>query len=389
MLGKSNLGYVVFLLSFIFSTLSSQEKNTDSILMLNEYMYEKINNQHKAFYFNQMTQDQLKFKTISKQKKESDLRLKHKVQELNQQKTYEAQANTQQEPLLIQQIESVIKPENEDLEANYSPLRLRGPNQFDSRIEIAELNPDITWQLAIGAISESVAMIVEKNQLIKISNNSYILNTITTLGNRYKLCKNESFVNQMVIGAGTAFIINKNEMITAAHVFQKPLNHYAIVFGYRTINKLGTAEISIPSNDVYFIDKIEEEENSFDITIFSVDRKFNRPILDWETSSLLKKGDEIYMLGYPMGLPQKLSINADITDNTPLQYFFSSLDGFQGNSGSPVFNLKTNKVIGVLVSGMIDYVLYGDCYRTTLCQMPYCEGEKAIRIEKIVKRFKL
>lgn len=259
--------------------------------------------------------------------------------------------------------------------------RLRGPSQYDSRIEIAQLDPDVPWQLSIRNISESVAMVVERSNLIKISPTTYQLNVATSLGNRYNLCHDQAFFNQRVVGVGTAFITDKKQMITAAHVFPGPLKDYAIVFGYHVINQLGTAETSIDAKNVYYPDKIIKRYDDLDLVVFETDRELNRPVLAWEKSAALHNGNEIYMLGYPMGLPEKLAINADITDNANRYFFYTSLDSFQGNSGSPIFNFETHKIIGVLVSGMVDYELHGDCYRTTSCRQPDCVGEKAIRIE--------
>ena len=267
------------------------------------------------------------------------------------------------------------------LEEIYNPKRLRGPAQFDSRIEIAQLKPDVDWQVAIRRCSESVAMIVEKENLIKISPTRYQLNTAVTLGNRYNLCPLQAFANQLTVGTGTAFIIDNDVMMTAAHVFQRPLKDYAVVFGYRIINSLGTAETGIAADDVYFPVSVEKKYGDVDMVKFKTDRKMKRPALEWERSKALKKGDEIYMLGHPMGLPQKLAINADISDNSHHGYFYTSLDSFQGNSGSPVFNYQTHRIIGVLVSGFVDYELHGECYKTAICRQPYCIGEKVMRIE--------
>lgn len=85
-----------------------------------------------------------------------------------------------------------------------------------------------------------------------------------------------------------------------------------------------------------------------------------------------------------MGLPMKVALNASMQGNTNPQFFYTSLDAFQGNSGSPVFQLDTHKVVGILVSGEIDYKWNGSCNASTLCRIPYCNGEKAIRIEQIM-----
>jgi len=262
--------------------------------------------------------------------------------------------------------------------------RLRGPSLFDSRIEIRHLDPDIDWQLKILNNNESVGIIIDKDKLHKVSDNLYQLDISTKLSDIIKLCKQEPFTDQPSVGVGTCFIVDKDLMLTANHVFTHPLKEYAIVFGFDMVNKNGIIETLIPEKDIYYPIKTIEASQTYDTHIFKVNKEINRPILEWENSQTLKKGTEIYMLGHPTGIPKKAAVNAGISDNKHPQYFYTSLDSFQGNSGSPVFNFETHKVIGVLVSGQLDYRFNGNCYESTLCQQPYCKGEKVIRIERIL-----
>lgn len=68
-------------------------------------------------------------------------------------------------------------------------------------------------------------------------------------------------------------------------------------------------------------------------------------------SAPVKKDETFTMIGYPFGLPAKLSRPAKILVNNPeRESFLTNLDAFQGNSGSPVFNAK-NEIAGILVGG--------------------------------------
>lgn len=266
--------------------------------------------------------------------------------------------------------------------------RLLGPSQYDSRIEPLQLSEDIEWQKRIHTITESVGIIVEIEKLNPISKTSYQLDISQKLGIVYRLCPDEAFYNQSVTGVGTAFINSKKSMLTALHVLESPLQKYAVLFGYKIINPNGLVSIFIDADDIYYPQKILKKNSELDVVEFSVDRNFNRPALDWENSKTLKKEDsEIYMLGYPSGLPLKLALNASILDNDHPLYFYTSLDSFQGNSGSPVFNFYTNKVIGILVSGEIDYKFNGNCNYSPLCKYPYCKGEKVVRMEEVINQW--
>lgn len=256
-----------------------------------------------------------------------------------------------------------------------------GPSQFDSRIEIVQLNPALPCHVAIYNNTKSVAMIVEKEAIARISSDFFQLNTGATLGNRYNLCDEEPFVKQIVVGVGTGFIIGEDIMMTAGHVFERSLSDYVVVFGYKVINRLGTAETSIAVKDIYYPEAITENYREYDMVKFRVDRKFEYPPLQWENSSGIQKGSQVYMIGYPCGLPQKLAINSDVYNNEDRHFFYSYLDSYQGNSGSPVFNYQTHKIIGVLVSGHMDYEYAGNCYRSIIYEPTDCPGEKAMRVE--------
>jgi hypothetical protein len=265
-----------------------------------------------------------------------------------------------------------------------SPKRLVGPSLFDSRIEVRQLDPIIDWQLAILKNNESVGVIIEKERLHLVTENLYQIDIVNKLGKTYRLCDKEPFQNQPVAGVGTAFIVGEKQMMTANHVFIRPLKDYRVVFGFEIANKNGVVNTVIHARDIYYPKKAIQTFTSYDCVTFEIDRIVKRPILQWEKSKALANSTEVYMIGHPTGLPKKIAVNAGIADNSNAQYFYTTLDSFQGNSGSPVFNRKTNKVIGVLVSGEIDYEFNGNCYQSSLCAIPYCKGEKVMRIEYLL-----
>ena len=266
--------------------------------------------------------------------------------------------------------------------------RLKGPSDYDSRIELIQFSQSTPWQNDILTISQSVGMIVEIEKLDQISKDLYKLNISQKLGEKFNLCDGIAFYNQPSVGEGTAFIFDKKSMLTALHVFQRPLKYYAVIFDYKVISMYGVVDSFISKDDIYYPQEVTKKNEEMDAVVFSVDRNFNRPVLEWEKSTAIhKEKNEIYSIGYPNGLPIKVALNASITENENYFYYYTSLDSFQGNSGSPVFNFYTNKVIGVLVSGEIDYRFNGSCYEMPSCAYPYCKGEKVMRMEEIVRNF--
>ncbi|WP_146610784.1 hypothetical protein [Pedobacter cryoconitis] len=56
-------------------------------------------------------------------------------------------------------------------------------------------------------------------------------------------------------------------------------------------------------------------------------------------------------------------------------------------NGSPVFSKETNEVIGILVSGMMDFDWTGSCNTVSTCRYPYCFGEAVLRSDLICSVF--
>src|SRR5690606_21004735 len=66
----------------------------------------------------------------------------------------------------------------------------------------------------------------------------------------------------------------------------------------------------------------------------------------------LKINDELFMIGYPLGIYQKLVTSGNVTDVKPENVSFShNLDSFSVNSGGPIFDKNSGKQVGVLVRG--------------------------------------
>jgi hypothetical protein len=257
---------------------------------------------------------------------------------------------------------------------------LQGPTQTDSRVEIRQLSPLITNQLQMIKNAASVGMIVRKQDIEKIGDSIYTLNTTTTLQNRFKLCPGEAFKDQPTAGEATGFLISNNSFITAIHAMEGNIKDYAFVFGYELVNKAGAYVSLINEIDIYYPDSILYADLDRDILMVKLNRESTRPGLSLFSKPTLPVSTKIYMIGHPSGLPQKASVNASILTNSDPYYFLSSLDAYQGSSGSPVFEIATGKVIGMLVSGAVDYIWNGSCNVSKICSIPYCEGEKILKL---------
>ena len=259
-----------------------------------------------------------------------------------------------------------------------------GPSQYDSRIELLELSLSNEWERQMLTCSKSVAMIVHKDQLWELTDSLFSLDISSTLAKRLNVCPEEAYAGQISVGVGTAFVIGEDSMMTANHVFEESMENYVVVFNYQTQNRKGAINPIIPASDLYHIKKVFNENDLLDVVCFQVDRKLSVPALTLSPGNDVQEDQMVYMIGHPSGLPKKVALNARVHNNSFGEYFYTTLDAFQGNSGSPVFSLSKNEVIGVLVSGEQDFYWTGNCNTSTLCEIPYCLGEKVIRIEQAI-----
>lgn len=255
----------------------------------------------------------------------------------------------------------------------------------DQRKEVYEIpNPRIHSQ------TPSVGCIIERKKLHHRDDDDYELRTSSfTLDDyvhgifRRRLVPNHLFATQPVIGNGTAFLVGEDLVLSAGHCFFKenqllqPLKNLRIVFRFDISRKSKGVSTQFPKRDVYGIKKViayEERGNAkkklkkiiplygrekgakADWALLQLDRKVKgRAPLQIEFEKLSEKGNEsIYMLGHPSGLPLKYVGNAQILKKRIDGYYDVNLDAFGGNSGSPVFDAITSKVIAILIASPRD-----------------------------------
>jgi V8-like Glu-specific endopeptidase len=151
------------------------------------------------------------------------------------------------------------------------------------------------------------------------------------------------------------------------------------VFGYNIDAADGKARTSVPAKDVYGCKRIIKRDldkqasgiigtgfaiiNALlnragpDYALVQLDRKVEgRKPLPVNRNKDLKDGDRIFVIGHPVGLPVKVAGDAGVRSTKPKAFFMTDLDTFGGNSGSAVFNARTNKIEGILVRGGTDFV---------------------------------
>lgn len=228
-------------------------------------------------------------------------------------------------------------------------------------------------------LSSSVATLVPRSALQEVEG-GYLVKSIQKLKdieiqqNRY-LCEDEKFANQQVLGICSGFMVDSNKIATAGHCYpptQKEYfcKNYVWVFDFK-LEDINEYKMTMFTNDQVFdckkvITSIYNTKQDYSLIELS-DSIPNREPLILDDSSL-SSGLDIFVIGYPYGLPLKITSNANIFELSQ-EYFSTNLDTFQGNSGSPVFDETSGNVIGILVRGKDDY--YEDkaqkCIRVNKC----------------------
>jgi len=225
----------------------------------------------------------------------------------------------------------------------------------------------------------------------------YVFGT-ATLGDRYSLSASQRFTSQPADAFCTGFLVGEDLIATAGHCVRDhhkndasaPKDHAAacqenlskgkycedikFVFGFRK-ELGGWIPRSVPADNVYKCAQVVTHsfKGGPDYAIVKLDRKVAgiRPLAINRKNAGLSARTPLLVIGHPSGIPLKLAGDARVIAASTDVYvnnagmnmkwvdkgyaFLTNLDTFHGNSGSPVFNLDTLLVEGILVSGDIDY----------------------------------
>ncbi len=218
--------------------------------------------------------------------------------------------------------------------------------------------------------ARSVACILESHLLTKNKTGHKLSQQTLTLSDT-GVAKTERFASELIPGLGTAFLVGKKVLLTAAHCVclsdsdtldKSRIASASIVFNFQ-MTAPNQCQDTFGPNDVYSIKKviahryINTQGKQEDWALIKLDREVVNGIpLVLDLTTRIAALSKLYMLGHPSGLPLKLAYNAEVK-STPCHpdHFEANLDAFAGNSGSPVFSEDQQKVVGILVAGQTDY----------------------------------
>jgi V8-like Glu-specific endopeptidase len=262
--------------------------------------------------------------------------------------------------------------------------RARGLN----RIELAELNPSDSVDVRIRRNAQCVLGMVPNDKIVRQDDGTYKLDDRNKLGPTLGLCQTEKYWAQPTICHCTAFLVGDRYAVTAKHCFDEaPLSEFTFIYGYEMLDRAGRLNPVLKANQVFrglrFVN--DSDLQNLDFVIIQLDRPaLGRSIPSFYKGGKVPTGVEVHSVGYPLGLPAKVARYATINRIDPPYHFFANLDTYQGNSGSPVFETGSGKLIGILVGGVPDFSISGGCKISNECKDINCLGEKVLDIKYVL-----
>jgi hypothetical protein len=246
---------------------------------------------------------------------------------------------------------------------------------------------------------KKVACLVNASQLQLQPDGNYRLQptgSYTSYGGQ-KLCTEENFYGEPIAGLCTGFAVSKTMFATAGHCLNKDdLSSKRFIYGFEMKDSV-SPNLLIKKEDVYTPIEIAgwelDKQTDNDYCIVKVKEEIPANLI----CSVRKTGEvpnsqKLYVIGYPSGLPVKITSDGNVYANDKPIYFVTNLDTYGGNSGSPVFNASTHTVEGILVRGARDYSFWNidGCYRSNICpeNIGSCNGEDVTRASQFYKWIK-
>ncbi len=232
----------------------------------------------------------------------------------------------------------------------------------DDRVEIDQY-PNASFVKKANAI----AVRIPGKDLRPISSN-YFTFPETSIQDIRNLCEDLPFNDQPAPGDCTGFLVGPKTLVTAGHCmrFANDCEKHKWVFGFKAgVDIFESSQIYSCKNIIAQSLVTTDYEHS-DYAVIELDRAVEGATpLQFRKEGSIAKDTPLLVIGHPSGLPMKASDGAVVKTQgnaaflqklEKRPYFFAAnLDTFGGNSGSPVFNLNTGLVEGILVKGREDY----------------------------------
>ena len=262
-------------------------------------------------------------------------------------------------------------------------FQLEDPNFWKSLLfrpsgrDWADKDPRVVQDHIISQ-ARSICFIVEEDKLqregkfyvLKTESLTDLLQGANTL-NPYALPlgPHQRFRQHPAVHGFTGFLVGDDLIMTCRHGFipdfqneanpPKDWKKYKVIFGYRFEKAETEPKLRFLAKDVFDIIEMLEvgkQTDREDWAILRINDCVPRPYqplaLPTVQPTPLPAQTPVYLLGHPFGMPLQMASDARVFGMTDQNSYFTDLDAFAGNSGSPVFDANTFELIGIFARGL-------------------------------------
>lgn len=189
------------------------------------------------------------------------------------------------------------------------------------------------------------------------------------------LCHGEAFADQPVGHQCTGFLVGEDLLVTAAHcVDGRACEDLAFAFDYE-INRNGALDTNslrpLGCEEILY----QHWDDFEDIALIRLDDVADRTPLCIERNDFPEAGTPLATIGHPLGLPKKTSDGGTASTANFGHRFGNTLDAAVGSSGGPVFDRRTLRAYGAVVTGpeqAWEYDAFNGCYVWNTCGADGC-----------------
>lgn len=253
----------------------------------------------------------------------------------------------------------------------------------DDRLDYFQAAPDMR------RLADSVVSLWKGSQVTQAADGKSFLLATANYGSTMNLCPEEPFREQPLGAFCSGSLVGKNLVMTAGHCIKNADDcaNTRFVFGF-ALKAAGEQPSTAQAADVYSCKNIIKQNLppglGADYALVELDRPAEgKTPLALSRGTSLKKGDGVFVIGHPSGLPAKVAGGATVRDPSPSGYFVANLDTYGGNSGSAVFNAQTRMIEGILVRGDNDFVYKDSCRVSNVVPADGGRGEDVTKISEL------